>query len=81
MLFQVNGLTADTGAILVALRAHDARARVDCDLAAGCIDVSAQMTSDQIVATLREAGYEASRASAPQRIHVSGGSDCCGSCG
>ena len=81
MLFQVKGLSADTGAIVSALRAHDANARVDSDLTAGCIEVSAQMTSDQIVAALHAAGYEASRASQPRQIHVSGGSDCCGSCG
>lgn len=80
MLFQMKHLAADTGAIAAALRALDAGARVTCDAAAGQIDVSAQLTSDQVVAALHGAGYEASRMSEPRQIHVSGGSDCCGSC-
>ena len=80
MLFQVKNLTADTGAIVAALRAHDTGAKVTCDAAAGQIDVSAQLTSGQVIAALQGAGYEASRMSEPQQIHVSGGSDCCGSC-
>lgn len=80
MLFQVNGLTADTGAMLAALRAHDAGTTIECDLPAGRINVSGQLTSEQVVTALHGAGYEAMRASEPRQIHVSGGSDCCGSC-
>jgi hypothetical protein len=80
MLFQVDGLAEDTGMILAALRVHDAGTRIECDLAAGRIDVMGQVTSAQVIAALRSAGYAASRAPAPQQIHVSGGSDCCGSC-
>lgn len=83
MLFQVKDLagdTGDTGAIVAALRAHDPRAQVAIDPLVGQIDVSAQLTAGQVVAALQAAGYEASRMSEPRQIHVSGGSDCCGSC-
>ncbi|MFC5437184.1 hypothetical protein ACFPME_11490 [Rhodanobacter umsongensis] len=80
MLFQVKDLAGDTGAIAAALRAHDANAKVTSDLLAGRIDVSAQLTANQVIAALLAAGYEASRMSEPRQIHVSGGSDCCGSC-
>ncbi len=80
MLFQVKDLAGDTGAIVAALRAHDARAQVAVDPLVGQIDVSAQLTAGQIIAALQTVGYEASRMSEPRQIHVSGGSDCCGSC-
>jgi hypothetical protein len=83
MLFQVKDLagdTGDTGVIVAALRAHDANAQVTTDFPAGQIDVSAQLTATQVIAALQVAGYEASRMSEPRQIHVSGGSDCCGSC-
>ena len=80
MLFQVKNLAGDTGAIAAILRAHDANATVTGDAAAGQIEVSAQLTSGQVISVLQEGGYEASRVSAPQQIHVSGGSTCCGSC-
>ncbi len=80
MLFQVNGLTENTGDILAVLRVHDARATIACDLTAGQVDVSGQLTSEQVLAALRSIGYAASRMSEPRQIHVSGGSDCCGSC-
>lgn len=80
MLFQVKDLAGDTATLTAALRAHDAHARVDCDMAAGQIEVAAQLTSEQVIAALHGAGYVASRVSAPRQIHVSGGSDCCGSC-
>lgn len=80
MLFQVNHLAGDTGAIAAILRAHDANATVAGDTAAGQIDVSAQLTSGQVITALQDAGYEVSRLSEPRQIHVSGGSTCCGSC-
>ena len=80
MLFQVKDLAGDTGAIAAILRAHDANAQVTGDPAAGQIDVAASLTSGQVITALHEAGYEASRVSAPRQIHVSGGSTCCGSC-
>ena len=80
MLFQVQDLAADTDAMAATLRAHDAGAKVTCDAATGQIDVSAQLTSGQVIAALRAAGYEAIRMSEPRQIHVNGGSDCCGSC-
>lgn len=80
MLFQVSGPIEDPGAIVAALRMLDAHSTVACDLSAGRVDVSAQLTSAQVIAVLREVGYEASRASEPRRVHISGGSDCCGSC-
>jgi hypothetical protein len=80
MLFQVKNLAGDTGAIAAILRAHDANAEVTGDVAEGSIDVSAQLTSAQVITALQDAGCEASRMSEPQRIHVSGGSTCCGSC-
>lgn len=80
MLFQVKDLAEDTATLAAALHAHDADARVDLDAIAGQIKVTAQMTSDQIVVALRNAGYQANRVSEPQQIHVSGGSTCCGSC-
>ena len=80
MLFEVKDLAADAGAIAVILRAHDANAKVTADVAAGQIDVSAQLTSGQVISALQEAGYEANRVSEPRQIHVSGGSTCCGSC-
>jgi hypothetical protein len=80
MLFQVTHLVEGTEGIAAALRAMDANARVSSDLAAGQIEVSAQLTSEQVIAALRGAGYEALRVSEPRQIHVSGGSDCCGSC-
>lgn len=80
MLFQVKDLAGDTGAIAAALRALDANVKVTGDIAAGQIDVAAQVTSNQVIAALHEAGYEAIRVSEPRQIHVSGGSTCCGSC-
>jgi hydroxymethylglutaryl-CoA reductase len=80
MLFQVKNLAGATDAIAAAVRAHDAGAVVTHDVAAGQIKVSAQLTSNQIIAALHDAGHEASRVSEPRQIHVSGGSDCCGSC-
>lgn len=80
MLFKVKGLTGDTGAILAILRAHDAGVTITCDPAAGRLGVQARLTSEQIVAALLGGGYHASRSSEPRQIHVSGGSDCCGSC-
>lgn len=83
MLFQVKDLagdTGDTGALVAVLRACDAHAQVTVDPSTGQIDVSAQLTAGEVVAALQAAGYEASRVSEPRRIHVSGGSDCCGSC-
>ena len=80
MLFHVKDLANDTATLAATLRAHDADARVDLDTVAGQIKVTARMTSDQIVAALGEAGYEANRVSELQQIHVSGGSTCCGSC-
>ncbi|MHB1057935.1 MAG: hypothetical protein ACYC0F_08645 [Rhodanobacter sp.] len=80
MLFQVTRLAADTSGIATALRMHDANATMTADHATGQIDVAAQLTSGQVIAILREAGCEASRLSEPRRVHVSGGSDCCGSC-
>ena len=80
MLFQVKDLAGDTGPIATILRAHDANAKVTNDVAAGHIDVAAQLTSGQVISALHDAGYEASRVSEPQQIHVSGGSTCCGSC-
>ncbi|MGB3748352.1 MAG: hypothetical protein WBG85_14145 [Rhodanobacter sp.] len=80
MLFQVKDLAGDTGAIAAILRAHDATAKVAAGAVAGQIDVSAQLTSGQVITALHEAGYEAARVSEPRQIHVSGGSTCCGSC-
>ena len=80
MLFQVKNPTGDTGSIAAVLRALDANATVVGDLAAGHIEVTAQLTSGQVIAALQAAGYEASRVSEPRQIHVSGGSTCCGSC-
>ncbi|QRP63485.1 hypothetical protein I6J77_15440 [Rhodanobacter sp. FDAARGOS 1247] len=80
MLFEVKDLAGDTGAIAAILRALDANAKVTGDVAAGQIDVSAQLTSGQVISALQEAGYQASRVSEPRQIHVSGGSTCCGSC-
>lgn len=80
MLFQVKDLAGDTGAIAGVLRALDAHAKVVADAAAGQIEVAAQLTSGQVIAALQQAGYDASRVSEPQQIHVSGGSTCCGSC-
>lgn len=80
MLFQVKNLVEGATAITAALRALDGNARVSSDLAAGQIDVSAQLTCQQVIEALRGAGHEAQRVSEPGRIHVSGGSDCCGSC-
>jgi copper chaperone len=80
MLFQVNGPIEDSGAIVAALRMLDPRSTVACDLQAGRIDVSAQLTSAQVLTALAGLGYQASRASEPRQIHVGGGSDCCGSC-
>jgi copper chaperone len=80
MLFHVKDLADDTANLAAALRAHDANARVDLDAVPGQIRVAAQMTSDQIVGVLGNAGYEANRVSEPRQIHVSGGSTCCGSC-
>ena len=80
MLFQVKNPASDTGAIAAILRALDANAKVTGDPAAGRIDVAAQLTSGQVIAALRAAGYEADRVSEPRQIHVSGGSTCCGSC-
>ncbi len=80
MLFQVKNLAEDTGAIAAILRAHDASANVTGDIAAGQINVAAQLTSGQVVTALQDAGYELSRVSEPRQIHVSGGSTCCGSC-
>lgn len=80
MLFQVDGLAENTDSILAVLRVQDAGAKITCDMAAGQVDVSAQLTSEQVLAALRSIGYVASRLSEPRQIHVSGGSDCCGSC-
>lgn len=80
MLFEVKNLAADTGAIAAILRSLDANAKVTGDINAGQIDVSAQLTSGQVITALQEAGYQASRMSEPRQIHVSGGSTCCGSC-
>jgi copper chaperone len=80
MLFQVKNLAGDTVTIAAALSALDAHAKVVGDLAAGTIDVTAQLTSGQVIAALQAAGYQASRVSEPRQIHVSGGSTCCGSC-
>lgn len=80
MLFQVKNLAEGATAITAALRALDGNARVGSDLVAGQIDVAAQLTSEQVIAALRGAGHEAQRVSEPRQIHVSGGSDCCGSC-
>lgn len=80
MLFQVKDLAGDTGAIAAILRTHDAHAKVTADPGAGQIDVAAQLTSGQVINALQAAGYEASRVSEVQQIHVSGGSTCCGSC-
>jgi hypothetical protein len=80
MLFQVKDLAADTGTVAAILRAHDANAKISADVGAGQIDVAAQLTSDQVIGALQQAGYEASRVSEPQQIHVRGGSTCCGSC-
>ncbi|CAM1000046.1 HMA domain-containing protein [Rhodanobacter sp. Root179] len=80
MLFEVKNLVDDAGAIAAILRTHDANAKVTGDVATGQIDVSAQLTSGQVITALQEAGFAASRVSEPQQIHVSGGSTCCGSC-
>lgn len=80
MLFQVKDFSGDTGAIAAILRVRDANAKVAGDASAGQIDVSAQLTSGQVITALQEAGYETSRVSEPKQIHVSGGSTCCGSC-
>ncbi len=80
MLFEVKNLAGDAGAIAGALHALDAAATFTRDPAASQIDVSAQLTSGQVIDALRGVGFEASRVSAPQKIHISGGSDCCGSC-
>lgn len=80
MLFQVKNLADEAGAIAAILRAHDANTTVTENATAGQIDVSAQLTSGQVITALQEAGYELSRASEPHQIHVSGGSTCCGSC-
>lgn len=80
MLFQVKDFAGNTGAIAAILRAHDANAQVTGEPVVGQIDVAAQLTSNQIITALHEAGYEAARVSEPRQIHVSGGSTCCGSC-
>ncbi len=80
MLFQVRNLTQDTGAIITALRTHDAGAEIKFDLATGQLNVLGQMTSEQALVALRSIGCEADRAPEPRQIHASGGSDCCGSC-
>jgi copper chaperone len=80
MLFQVKNPAGDAGAITAILRALDANVQVTGDAAAGQIDVAAPLTSNQIIAALHEAGYEAVRVSEPRQIHVSGGSEYCGSC-
>jgi copper chaperone len=80
MLFQVENLAGHAGAVVAAVLALEPNAKVACDPAAGQIDVSAQLTSGQVIAALHEAGYEAVRVSEPRQIHVSGGSTCCGSC-
>ncbi len=80
MLFQVARLTPNTDAILAALRALDAGVEIKLDLADGQVAVSGQLTSDQALGAIRSAGYEAVRAPEVRQVHVSGGSDCCGSC-
>ena len=80
MLFEVKNLASDTGAIAAILRTLDANATITGDISAGQIDVSARLTSGQVITALQEAGYQASRISEPRQIHVSGGSTCCGSC-
>jgi len=80
MLFQVKDFAVHANAVIDALRLHDAGAKVSIDATTDQIEVSAQLTPCQIVAALQAAGIEASRLSDPRQIHVSGGSDCCGSC-
>jgi hypothetical protein len=81
MLFQVSGLNDDTQATLAALRALDPACRISAAQEPGQLDVQAQLTAEQVVAVLTQAGHGAVRVREALQVHVSGDSTCCGSCG
>nr|WP_314876499.1 cation transporter [uncultured Pseudomonas sp.] len=63
-VFNVQGMTCGhcIKAVTAAVQGQDAAARVEVDLAAKQVTVDSQLPSEQILAAIREEGYEAQSA-------------------
>lgn len=63
-VFKVQGMSCGhcVRAVSAALLALDADAQVDVDLAGGEVRVESRLSAEQVLAALREEGYEACRA-------------------
>jgi len=63
-VFNVQGMTCGhcVKAVTAAVQGQDAAAKVEVDLAARQVTVDSQLSSEQILAAIREEGYEAQSA-------------------
>jgi len=63
-VFNVQGMTCGhcVKAVTAAVQGQDAAAKVEVDLAAKQVPVDSQLASEQILAAIREEGYEAQSA-------------------
>lgn len=63
-VFNVQGMTCGhcVKAVTAAVQGQDATAKVEVNLAAKQVTVDSQLTSEQILAAIREEGYEAQSA-------------------
>lgn len=63
-VFNVQGMTCGhcVKAVTAAVQGQDAAAKVEVDLAAKQVTVDSQLASEQILAAIREEGYEAQSA-------------------
>lgn len=63
-VFNVQGMTCGhcVKAVTAAVQAQDAAAKVEVDLAARQVTVDSQLPGEQILAAIREEGYEAQSA-------------------
>lgn len=61
MDFDVKGMTCGhcVRAVTEAIKAQDATARIDVDLAAGRVSVESSLSEDAVVSAIRGEGYEA----------------------
>lgn len=61
-IFKVQGMTCGhcVRAVINAVQALDAAAQVQVDLAAGEVRVESGLSAEQVLAAIREEGYEAS---------------------
>lgn len=79
MLFQVKNLGTETESIAQAIKAYDARAQIKVDRDASQIKVLGLLSTAEALAAFQLAGFDASPVGTEQP-HVSGSSNCCGSC-